>query len=102
MTTQTDNAHIRLTRVPLHLTAHWRIADHWRAGAGVALYRSIRFKADGIGQDIRFRGATGLTVELAYRGIGLRYTALTYTDQFAATYSANALGLTLTAAIPGR
>ena len=102
VTTEADNAHIRLTRVPLQLTTNWQCTEHWRAGAGVALHRGIQFKADGVGQDITFRGASGPTVEVAYHGIGLRYTAMSYTDQIDATYSANALALTLTAVIPGR
>ena len=97
-----ENADIRLTRVPIHLTANWMVAKKLRLGAGVATHRAIRFKADGIEEDIRFAGATGPTFEVAYRGVGLTYTAMTYKDQNKHAYSANAIGLFLTLAIPER
>jgi hypothetical protein len=102
VTTQADNAHIRLTRVPVQVTANWMATKKLRFGAGVVTHQAIRFKADGIGQDISFDGATGPTFEVAYSGIGLTYTAMTYKDQDKNTYSANAIGVSLTLAIPKR
>jgi len=102
VTTQADNAHIRLTRVPVQVTANWMATKKLRFGAGVLTHQAIRFKADGIGQDISFDGATGPTFEVAYSGIGLTYTAMTYKDQDKNTYSANAIGVSLTLAIPKR
>jgi hypothetical protein len=102
VTTQADNAHIRLTRVPVQVTANWMPTKKLRFGAGVVTHQAIRFKADGIGQDISFDGATGPTFEVAYSGIGLTYTAMTYKDQDKNTYSANAIGVSLTLAIPKR
>jgi hypothetical protein len=102
VTTQADNAHIRLTRVPIHVTANWLLTKKLRLGAGMATHQAIRFKADGLGEDIRFAGATGPTFEVAYSGIGLTYTAMTYKDQDKHSYSANAIGLAFTITIPKR
>ena len=102
VTTAADNAHIRLTRVPLHFTANWMVTDHLRAGAGLAMHRGIQFKADGIGEDVTFRGANGPTFEVAYRGVGLVYTAMKYTDSYQKTYSASSVALGFTATLPRR
>jgi hypothetical protein len=97
-----ENADIRLTRVPIHFTANYMVTKKLRLGAGLATHRAIRFKADGIEEDIRFASATGPTFEVAYHGVGLTYTAMTYKDQNKYAYSANAIGLFLTLAIPER
>ena len=102
VTTKADNAHIRLTRVPILVTANWMATQKLRLGAGLAAHRGIRFKADGVGEDMTFHGDTGPTFEVAYSGIGLTYTAMTYKDQEKHTYSANAVGVSLTLALPKR
>jgi hypothetical protein len=102
VTTKADNVHIRLTRVPIHFTANWMATKKLRFGAGIATHQAIRFKTDGIGQDMSFEGATGPTFEVAYSGIGLTYTAITYKDHDKHQYSANAIGLSFTIAIPKR
>lgn len=102
VTTQADNAHIRLTRVPIVVTANWMLTEKIRLGAGLATHQFIQFKADGIGQDVTFKGATGAVFELAYDVVGLSYTAMKYTDQSNMTYSANAIGITLTGVFPMR
>lgn len=102
VTTQADNAHIRLTRIPLHLTANWMATEKIRLGAGVVTHRNINFKADGIGENATFDGATGAIFEVAYSGVGLSYTAMTYKDQNNYAYSANAIGLTISGVLPRR
>lgn len=102
VTTEADNAHIRLTRVPVLLTANWMAAKRLRLGTGLAMHRGIRFKADGIGEDLKFHGASGPVFEIAYSGIGLSYTAMQYKDEFDNKYSANAIGITFTGVIPGK
>lgn len=102
VTTQADNAHIRLTRVPLIFTANWLIAEKVRMGAGIAMHQGINFKADGVGDDITFSNARGPIFEIAYRGIGISYTAMTYTDQADIAYSANAFGITISGVLPKR
>jgi hypothetical protein len=101
VTTEADNAHIRLTRVPVQFTANWMLTNKWRLGGGLAMHRGIRFKADGIGKNISFDAAKGPVFEVAYRGIGLIYTAMKYKDEMNHTYSANAIGLTFSVTIPG-
>lgn len=101
VTTEADNAHIRLTRVPVQFTANWIVADKLRVGGGLAMHRAIRFKADGIGKDMNFDAASGPVFEVAYRGIGLIYTVMKYKDPMNHTYSANAIGLSFSLVIPG-
>jgi hypothetical protein len=95
VTTQADNAHIRLTRIPIHVTANWMATEKIRLGAGLVTHQAIRFKADEIGEDITFKGASGPVFEVAYGIVGLSYTAMKYTDQADITYSANAIGVTI-------
>ena len=102
VTTKADNANISLSRVPIQLTANWMATKKLRFGAGLASHQAIHFKADGIGEDITFRSAMGPTVELAYSVIGLTYTAMTYKDQANRSYSANAIGVSLSFALPKR
>ncbi|MDQ3279554.1 MAG: hypothetical protein M3Q06_14610 [Bacteroidota bacterium] len=102
VTTKAENAHIRLTRVPIQFTANWMVTKKLRLGAGMVTHQGIRFKADGIGQDTHFDGATGPTFEIAYSGIGLSYTAMTYKDPNQHSYSANAIGLTFSLTVPKR
>lgn len=102
VTTKADNANISLSRVPVQVTANLMATKELRFGAGVASHQAIRFKADGIGEDITFRNALGPTVELAYSVIGLTYTAMTYRDQADKKYSANAIGVSITFALPKR
>lgn len=100
VTTKADNANISLSRVPIQFTANWMATKKLRFGAGLVSHQGIRFKADGIGEDITFQSALGPTVELAYSVIGLTYTALTYKDQDNNEYSANAIGVSITFALP--
>lgn len=99
VTTQADNVHIRLTRIPLIASANWMITDKIRLGAGIVSHQNIKFKADGIGQDITFGGANGPIFEVAYRGIGLTYALMKYKDQSNVTYSANAIGISFSTTI---
>lgn len=100
VTTQADNAHIRLTRVPLLFTANWMATEKIRLAAGLATHQAIHFKADNIGEDINFKGATGPVFEIAYAGFGLTYTAMNYKDDKDISYSANAIGLSITGVLP--
>ena len=102
VTTAADNVHIRLTRVPVQFTGNWMATKKLRFGAGLAMHTNIKFKTDGLGEDVLFDGASGPTFEVAYSGIGLTYTAMQYKDQYKHTYSANAIGLSFSLAIPGK
>lgn len=102
VTTAADNAHIRLTRIPLIFTANWVIKDDWRIGAGIVSHQAIRFNSGGIGRDFALTSPAGPVIEVAYKGIGLSYTMLTYSDELNTTYSANAIGLTFSGVVPRR
>jgi hypothetical protein len=102
VTTMADNAHIRLTRVPLHVTANWMLAKKLRISAGIVNHQGIKFNAGGIGDNGKLKSSTGPIFEIAYHGVGLTYTAMTYKDQADLSYSANAIGVSFTTTIPGR
>ena len=94
VTTAADNAHIRLTRIPLIFTANWVFHPSWRIGAGIVSHQSIRFNAGGLGDNFTLTSSPGPIFEVAYKGIGLSYTALTYSDYYGAPFNAGAVGLT--------
>ncbi len=102
VTTAADNAHIRLTRIPMIFTANWVIKDDWRIGAGIVSHQAIRFNADGVGRNFSLTSPAGPVIEVAYKGIGLSYTILTYEDEFGVSYGANAIGLTFSGVTPRR
>lgn len=100
VTTAADNAHIRLTRVPIHLTGSIMATNKLRIGAGLAMHNGIKFKADGIGTDFSIKNTSGPIFEIAYRGIGISYTVMKYTDNAGETYSANAFGIIFSGVFP--
>jgi hypothetical protein len=100
VTTMANNANIRLTRVPINLTANWMVVNKLRLSAGLVNHQNIQFKADGLGQDAKLTGSTGPIFEVAFHGLGLRYTAMTYKDQTNLSYSANSIGVSFTTTIP--
>lgn len=102
VTTAADNVNIRLTRIPIHLTANWMITDDIRLGVGFVTHQNINFKADGIGDDISFESANGPIFELAWKGVGINFTLMEYMDNTGETYSANAIGVTFSGVLPKR
>jgi hypothetical protein len=102
ITTMATNAHIRLTRVPLVFSANYMAAKKLRLSAGLTTHQLIQFNADGLGEDAEFKSAAGPIFEVAYRGIGLTYTAMTYKDSQNFGYSANSLGVSLSTTIGKR
>ena len=102
VTTKANNANIYLSRVPVIVTANWMAAKKLRFGAGITSHQGIRYKADGLGEDLNLRSNIGPTFEIAYRGIGITYTAISYKDKANEKYSANSFGLSITLALPKR
>jgi hypothetical protein len=102
VTTQADNAHIRLTRIPLVFTANYMATPKIRFGAGLAAHTNINFKADGIGPDVSFKSASGPVFEFAYSFVGISFTSMKYTDADNISYSANAIGFTFSGVFPGK
>jgi len=101
VTTAADNAHIRLTRIPMHLIGHGMISDDWSAGLGMISHQHIRYRSDGISQDLDFNNTLGVQFQVASKGISLHYTKMNYQDQNNRNYKANAFGLSYYATIPG-
>lgn len=102
VTTAADNAHIRLTRIPLIVSANYVIQEKWRIGMGLAMHSNIKFNADGLGDNFTLKNSSGPVFEVAYKWIGISYTSMKYKDQFGESYNANAFGVTLSGVIPGR
>jgi len=93
VTTAGDNASITLTRIPMELIATYRVAPDWTVGGGVARHTGIQFNGDGFAPDFSFDDAMGPTIEVAWRGVALSYTAMSYTDEVGNDYNASAIGL---------
>lgn len=100
LTTQADNVHIRLTRIPMQLTANFMAAPKLRLGAGIVTHTGVRFNSGGLADNFIFKSNAGPVFEIAYYSIGLSYTALKYTNQNN-SYSANAFGITFSGVLPG-
>ncbi len=95
LTTKADNAHIRLTRIPLALSVNYYPVKKLRLATGVVTHQAINLKFDGVGQDAKFTSVPGLQFEAGYGVFALSYTAMTYKDASNASYRANAIGLTI-------
>ena len=92
-TLDTDR-HVRLTRVPLHLTAHYWLTDDWRVGLGVLTNRRIRFRADGAGTDRDYDPSYGTKLEIGWRNFALGYTRMRYYGATDRDRCAGGFGLT--------
>jgi hypothetical protein len=99
VTTMATNAHIRLTRVPIQLSANYMAAKKLRLSAGLVSHQVIQFKSDGIDQDRKFTASAGPIFEVAYAGVGITYTTMKYSDQQKASYSASSIGVSFTTTI---
>ena len=93
VTTQASDANIRLTRIPINLSANYMVIDKLRIGAGISAQQGINFKGDGFLPDIDFGSATGPRFEVAYAGFGISYTLLKYKADGGVEYDANAFGI---------
>lgn len=101
-TTAAENANIRLTRLPLNLVGFYEFSNGIRVGGGVGTHASIRLKGDGFLPDTEYTSNLGPRVELAYKWIGLSYTAMEYTSETDGVFSANAIGVSVSFVIPNR
>lgn len=95
LTTKADNAHIRLTRVPLVLSLNYMPVKKVRLATGIVSHQAINLKFDGLGQDTKFTSVPGLQFEAGYGVFALTYTAMTYKDARNVSYRANAIGITI-------
>lgn len=94
VTTKADNAHIRLSRIPIQLTVNYVPVKKFRMAAGIVTHQAIRLNFDGIGENAKFKSVPGPIFEIGYGLIGLSYTLMTYKDQQNASYRANCIGIT--------
>lgn len=95
VTTKADNAHIRLTRIPLQLTFNYMPANKIRLAAGVVTHQAIRLKFDGVGDNSKLTSSPGMVLEAGYGLFALSYTFMTYKDNASRSFSANAIGITI-------
>lgn len=95
VTTKATNYNITLTRFPIDVSANYRFAKDFRFAVGTVTHQNIKFNADGLGENEKFSGSLGGKIEIAYKWIGLSYTAMNYTDSQNRLYNANAIGITL-------
>ncbi len=95
LTTKADNVHVRLTRIPLQLSLNYIPAKKFRLATGIVSHQAINLKFDGIGQDAKFTSTPGLQFEAGYGLFALSYTVMKYKDADNTSYSANAIGVTI-------
>lgn len=96
VTTAASNADISVGRTVLEVVGSYLWPTDWWVGAGITHHGSIKFDADGLGQDVAFDDATGPTVELGWRWIALSYTKLDYKSEFGGEVDASSIGLKVT------
>lgn len=95
LTTKADNAHIRLTRIPLQLSVNYMPVKKLRVATGIVSHQAINLKFDGLGQNEKFTSSPGLQFEAGYGLFALSYTLMSYRDANNASYKANAIGITI-------
>lgn len=101
-TTAADNANIRLTRLPVHLTPFWRINDDFRLGVGVTTHMNAKLKGDGFVSDVNFTSSVGPRFEFGYKRIALTYTAINYEDEVGQSFSASSIGASVSFTFPNK
>lgn len=99
-TTAADNANIRLTRFPVHLTPFWKINNDFRLGIGITTHLSPKLKGDGFIPDIAYTSTVGPRFEFGYKWIALTYTAISYEDEFGKSFSASSIGASISFTLP--
>ncbi|MCC5939378.1 MAG: hypothetical protein JJU34_19015 [Lunatimonas sp.] len=102
VTSAADNVHIRLTRIPIRVSGNYVFNETWRTGVGMAFHQNIRFNSGGLGGNFSLGNASGPFFEFAYKSIGLSYTIMSYQDEMANVYAANAIGLIISGSFPRR
>jgi len=101
-TTAAENANIRLTRLPVHLTPFWRINDDFRLGVGVTTHMNAKLKGDGFVSDVDFTSSVGPRFEFGYKWIALTYTAINYEDEVGQSFSASSIGASVSFTLPNK
>ena len=90
-----ENADVRLTRIPVELVGTYRTANGLWAGVGYVYHAATHLHGDGFVEDISFGGAHGATVEVGWRYGALTYTAIGYADEEGNEVNASSIGGTV-------
>lgn len=101
-TTAADNANIRLTRFPVHLTPFWKINDDFRLGIGITTHLNPKLKGDNFIPDVAYTSTVGPRFEFGYKWIALTYTAISYEDGFSESFSASSIGASISFTFPNK
>jgi hypothetical protein len=101
-TTAADNANIRLTRFPVHLTPFWKINGDFRLGVGITTHLNPNLKGDGFVPDVAFTSTMGPRFEFGYKWIALTYTAISYEDVSGESFSASSIGASISLTFPNK
>lgn len=96
VTTAASNADINISRTVLKLNGTYWFEQGWFVTAGITHHLSPELDGDGFFEDVPFDDATGFSAEVGWRWIALRYTSITYTNDFIEDVDASSLGLSFT------
>lgn len=102
LTSSADNVHVRLTRIPIELTANYNFAKKFWIGTGVVTHTGIKLNFDGLAPNEKYKTALGPILKFGYGGLGISYTIMSYKDQYGFKYSANSFGLNFAIPIPSK
>jgi hypothetical protein len=80
VTTPGDNGHVRLTRIPVQALAQVAASEKVHLRGGFLRHQNIKLKGDGFVDNITFNPANGFMAEVVYKGFGIAYTKMEYTD----------------------
>ena len=90
-----DNANIRLTRIPVELGARGEITRDIWAELAYTRHMAITLHGDDFFRDVDFEPASGATLAGGWRWIGASYTAIRYTSEDGDEVDASNVGITL-------
>jgi len=96
VTTAADNADINLSRTVIKLNATYWFTNDWFVTAGLTQHLSPELNGDDFFEDIRFDDATGVSAEVGWRWIALRYTKIEYSLPGFEDTDASSVGLSFT------
>lgn len=100
-TTAANNADIKLTRLPLTLTAYYLLKNDFKIGLGVTKHQSVKFDGDGFVPSLNFDSSIGTKFELGYKWVSVTYTVLKYTFD-SEKIDASSFGLAVTYSFPNK
>jgi len=100
VTASAGESKIRFTRIPLHVSAFYKVTDNFRLGVGAATRFSPKLKGDGALRDGSYSSPIVPRFELGFKWIAVTYTPFKYTADVDGQYSANCIGVFLSFGFP--